>query len=59
MKKMHKVVGYKSGDDFDPHGNKMDFCPECGAILRKSQYGTDDECPECGAFIEWVDEQGE
>lgn len=56
---MHKVVGYKTGDEFDPHGNKMDFCPECGAILRKSQYGTDDECPECGAFIEWVDEQGE
>lgn len=31
---MHKVVGYKSGDDFDPHGNKMDFCPECGAIIE-------------------------
>ena len=29
------------------------YCSNCGAVVRKSQYGTDDECPECGEELDW------
>lgn len=29
------------------------FCPVCGEMVSRSQYGRDDECPSCGEWLEW------
>ena len=34
-------------------------CSNCGAKVRRNQYGTDEECPECGEELDWFEEDEE
>ena len=35
------------------------YCSNCGAKVRRSAHGTDEECPECGAELNWFEEDEE
>lgn len=51
-------VEYQTKEDvlLNPKGNIKGFCSNCGAEVKKSQYGTDEECPECGEWLDWEGE---
>lgn len=34
-------------------GREYSYCPNCGEIVSRSQYGSDDYCPRCETEIDW------
>lgn len=35
------------------------YCSNCGAKVRRSAHGTDEECPNCDADIDWFAKENE
>ena len=54
---MSKVLGIIHNDKEFDNGEYIGYTECCGAVVRKSRCGCDEECPKCGELLDWWGEE--